>query len=138
MNPVDARIVALQLAKLDQIVARRTANAAAIVARIREFEGLFSVQPAEQHVYTKLPVRLKDAEQMKQFRRHMRTRGIELEGMYTPLHLREFCAGYRRGVLRNSEQFYPCVMNVPVRPDLTDAEVERIASAIKSFGAAHE
>lgn len=138
MNPVDARIAALQLAKLDRIIERSAANAAAIVGRIKEFGSLFGVQPAEQHVYTKLLVRLKDAEQMKQFRRHMRTRGIELEGMYTPLHLREFCAGYRRGVLRNSEQFYPCVMNVPVRPDLTDAEVERIASAIKSFGAAHE
>ncbi len=137
MNPLDALIVVEQLRKLREIVEKRQQNAKAIRSQLKRYPTLFSVQPSDRHVYTKLSVVLKDAEHLSSFRSFLATRGIETESMYMPLHLRDFGRVFHRGILPVSESIYPLVTNIPVRPNLTKREVERIAQAVERFGRAN-
>lgn len=134
MNPVDALIVVEQLRKLDAIIELRKRNATRIIEKLALFPNLFFLQSSDDHIYTKLSVRLRDRKALNCFRDWMASRGIELEGMYTPLHLRDFARGFGQGSLEVTERIHSLVINIPVRPNLTEREVKRIADAVEEFG----
>ena len=64
----------------------------------------------------------------------MMIKGVELESMYIPLHLRNLGVPFLQGNLEVSEDIYPLVLNIPVRPNLSNRQVLRIANAIHKFG----
>lgn len=136
-NPVDALVTVEQLRKMNTIIAGRQANAEIIRGEFERFPGLFSLQPGGNHVYTKFSVALRTVEMLDRFRAFTDDRGIELENMYVPLHLRDFGAPYGHGPLPVSEALFQRVVNVPVRPDLTAPEVRRIGQAVVAFGRRH-
>ncbi|HUS47592.1 MAG TPA: GNAT family N-acetyltransferase [Phycisphaerae bacterium] len=137
MNGLDAAIVVEQLGKLGQIIERRKANAARTTAELRRFPQTFSSASPEGHIYTKLSVRLPSQQLRDEFIAFMAARGVELEKMYVPLHLRSFARRFRREPLKVSESLYSSVVNVPVRPNLSSSEVERITESVGAFGRAH-
>ena len=137
MSTIDARLLVEQLKKLNTIIERRQKNAQMVISKLRQFPALFSIQPSARHVYTKLSVCLRDRAMFEEFQSFMAQNGIELEGMYVPLHVRDFGAPFRKNALPIAESIYPRVVNIPVRPNLTARQVGRIADVVEKFGAAH-
>jgi len=137
MNSLDALLIVYQLERLSQIIQRRQENAAVIANRLMEFPELYRTQNPQGHIYTKLSVTLPDREMLKRFRAYMAESGVELEGMYTPLHLREFGIRYRQEALEATERIYPLVVNIPVRPNLSNRDVQHIADLVGKFGDAY-
>jgi dTDP-4-amino-4,6-dideoxygalactose transaminase len=134
LNPLDARLIVHQLAKSESIIALRRKNAARITAALLNFPDLFTLQEPKQHVYTKLAVVLKDPETLRDFCRFMDDNGVELEPMYTPLHLRDFSRRFYQAPLPVTENLYRRVINIPVRPNLTESEVNLIVALIHGYG----
>jgi dTDP-4-amino-4,6-dideoxygalactose transaminase len=134
MNPLDALLLVQQIGKLDEIIEKRQRHAAKIITILAKFSDLFQFQDPTDHIYTKLSIIIKDKEILARFRSFMFENGIELENMYTPLHLRDFGRRFYRDSLEVTEQVYPLVVNIPVRPNLTENEVDRIAGLIERFG----
>ncbi len=67
---------------------------------------------------------------------HLRERGIGTEVYYPlPLHLQEAYRdlGYREGDLPVSERLCEQVLSIPVYPELTVEQVDRVADAILDF-----
>ena len=134
MNPMDAEILIHQMDKLDMIISLRQRNAHALTAVLKQYPDLYCMQNPEGHVYTKLSVRFLNQKRFNQFTRFMGLCRLELENMYLPLHLRPFGRRYPYQSLEVTEEIYPMVINVPVRPNLKSSELSRLRGAIVSFG----
>ncbi len=141
----NSRLDALQAAVLEvklRHVARwneeRQRRAARYDALLREsgLEGTVApptVQPGAQHVFHQYVVR---APRRDELREHLRARGIGSEVYYpVPLHLQPCFAtlGYRPGDLPETERAAAEVLALPMYPELTDAQQERVVAAIASF-----
>jgi len=52
-----------------------------------------------------------------------------------PIHLQQSAEflGYRKGDLPITERFADEVLSIPMYPELTDAQVETVADAVKEF-----
>jgi dTDP-4-amino-4,6-dideoxygalactose transaminase/SAM-dependent methyltransferase len=134
MNSLDALILFEQLSKLNAIIDARRRNAYAVISQLQLFPHLYSIQSAGPHIYTKLSVILPNRDLLESFRTFLSKKRIELENMYIPLHLRDLGVPFEAGDLSASEDLYPLVVNIPVRPNLTKREVSRIKRAVKGFG----
>ena len=62
----------------------------------------------------------------------MRERGIGVQVNYIPVywHPAYADAGYQRGMCPHAEAFYAEELSLPLYPDLTDAEVDRVIETI--------
>jgi dTDP-4-amino-4,6-dideoxygalactose transaminase len=71
-----------------------------------------------------------------EFIQELKERGIGTSVHFIPLHLHSFYAekyGYRRGDFPNAEDAYFRSLSLPIFPDMTDEEIERVASTVKSL-----
>jgi dTDP-4-amino-4,6-dideoxygalactose transaminase len=69
-------------------------------------------------------------------RRHLQAQGIGTSVHYaTPVHLQPAYAplGYAAGSFPESERAGAEVLSLPLYPELSDAEVHRVADAVRSF-----
>jgi dTDP-4-amino-4,6-dideoxygalactose transaminase len=89
--------------------------------------------PGEVHVYHQYVVR---TPQRDHLRAHLHAAGIQT-GIHYPVPQHRQPAWWSRygesPRLRRAEQLAQEILSLPVFPDLTDAEVERVASAVASF-----
>ncbi|GGF39673.1 hypothetical protein GCM10011321_33160 [Youhaiella tibetensis] len=131
MSSRDALIMISQIDKLDYIVSTRQNNASFL--RYELTPNLFQTQTPACHVYTKLSVVFSNPSLMVRFRAHLLDWGIETEEMYFPLHLRPFAAAYNQRALPRTEALKGCVLNIPIRPNLTTQELKRIKRSIRDF-----
>ena len=62
----------------------------------------------------------------------MRAAGIGVQVNYIPVYWHPVFArlGYRRGMCPNAEAFYAEELSLPLFPDLTDAEVDRVIETL--------
>jgi dTDP-4-amino-4,6-dideoxygalactose transaminase len=70
------------------------------------------------------------------FREHLLSRGVETEVHYPhPLHLQPAYAflGNRKGDFPVSEEACATVVSLPIHPSLSDADVEAVIAATRSF-----
>jgi dTDP-4-amino-4,6-dideoxygalactose transaminase len=134
ISPLDARLATVQLGKLDAIVAGHVANAGRFRAALGRYPRLFQCQDPDDHVYSLFSVRLPSAALTDRFRAFMDRCGVEVEGMYIPLHQRDFGAPFATRALPGSEAAHRHVVNLPVRPNLTERERVRIEKALDAFG----
>jgi dTDP-4-amino-4,6-dideoxygalactose transaminase len=69
---------------------------------------------------------------------HLREQGILVQVNYIPAYWHPVFAdlGYRRGLCPNAEQFYEQELSLPLFPDLTDDDVDRVIDAVRAFFAA--
>jgi perosamine synthetase len=68
-----------------------------------------------------------------EFIRDLKTEGIGVSVHFIPLHLHPFYRqkyGYRRGDFQNAEDAYDRAISLPIYPDLSDAEVERVVEVV--------
>jgi dTDP-4-amino-4,6-dideoxygalactose transaminase len=92
-------------------------------------------EPAAQHVWHHFVVRVPDGRR-DALRAHLSSREIETEVYYpTPLHLQPCFAslGYKPGHLPHAERACSEVLALPVHPDLTPAQQDHVATAVREF-----
>jgi len=109
-----------------QITARYNA-ALADVPGVRTPAQRGHVDPA-WHLY---PVRILDGRRREVFEK-MRGAGIGVQVNYMPVYWHPVYAdlGYRRGMCPNAEAFYAEELSLPLFPDLTDADVDRVVEEL--------
>lgn len=134
LDAIQAAVVRVKLRHLDGWSRRRVDNA----TRYNElFAGSIVQTPAiatgNVSIYNQYCIRVLRRDELRQ---HLQERGIGTEVYYpVPLHLQECFAdlGGRPGQLPNSEQSAREVLALPIYPELTPAQQERVAATILGF-----
>jgi dTDP-4-amino-4,6-dideoxygalactose transaminase len=125
-----------QLLRLPAFKARREA----ITARYND--GLSGIEelrlPARRegadpmwHLY---PLRIRDGRRRALFE-HLRAKEIGVQVNYLPVYWHPVYAdlGYRRGICPVAEEYYAQQISLPLFPDLSDADVDRVIDLIRGF-----
>jgi dTDP-4-amino-4,6-dideoxygalactose transaminase len=89
--------------------------------------------PFAEHVYHLYVIRVRERDALRTF---LADCGIETGIHYpTPIHLQPAYAhlNYRRGDFPVTEAVADEILSLPMFPEMTEAEVERIATAIRAF-----
>ena len=138
LHAVQAAILRVKLGRLeDANVARRRLGS----ALARAFAGCESVRPPVapeldgDHVFHLFPVVARDREG---FQAHLERRGVATAVHYpTPIHLQEAYAvlGLTNGSLPIAERLATHVCSLPLFPSMTDAQFERVTSAVLEYDA---
>jgi len=87
--------------------------------------------PPPRNTFVRWPIILPSPDIANLFWSHMNALGIELEGMYKPLHLTY--EGEKIGKLAVAESIYTRIYNIPNRANLDRDALSRIISALRSF-----
>ena len=135
MDAVQAAVLSAKLPRLPAWNERRRA----IAARYRELLGdaeregrivLPAEAPGRRHVYHQYVIRVQDRDGVKA---RLSERGVASAVFYPiPLHLQDcfLPLGGRPGQFPEAEKAAREVLALPVFPELTDEEVERVAAAV--------
>ncbi len=133
MHPLDAKLISLQLDKLETILRKRRENAQRIIEALHRTDFEFSLQDKENHIYTKLSLIFENSEDCKDMKVVLHRASIETEPMYTPLHLRQFAVDFSSNKgLPYSEKVYKNVFNIPVRPNLSEKQLSKIITVLEN------
>jgi len=132
MSEISAAILSVQLKKLNYFIEKRRRNAYALSEMLK---GIDAVLPSEHegrasnwYLYT---IRVKNRDEILE---HLHNHGVGAAVYYkTPIHLYPYyrnILGYMK--LPKTEQAATEVMSLPVHPAVSEAELEQIASSVKS------
>ena len=137
ISDIEAYLALLQLPKVAGIIRKRTENARhwkdlLVPLSTRGIEFL----PDEGNAWTKMLLAFTGP--LGQRERHLLSfalarMGIECESSYVPLHLRGNYHGQRSVALPVTDRQWRGAFSLPVRPNLDDADWERIGSATGLF-----
>jgi dTDP-4-amino-4,6-dideoxygalactose transaminase len=88
-------------------------------------------RPGTTPVWHLYPVRVLEGRRREAFEK-MRAAGIGVQVNYLPVYWHPVYArlGYRRGTCPNAEAFYEQELSLPMFPDLTDDQVDRVAETL--------
>jgi dTDP-4-amino-4,6-dideoxygalactose transaminase len=138
LDAIQAAILQVKLRHVDAWSDARAARAATYDRLLRE-AGLVGaialphVHPGARHIFHQYVIR---AERRDGLRDHLRSQGIGCEVYYPiPLHLQQCFAdlGYRPGSLPETERASREVLALPMYPELTPAQQERVVAGVASF-----
>ncbi len=138
-RPTDiaAAIGQVQLAALDGRAARRRANAARLSEGLR---GLLTpgVPDGREHAWHQYTVRFPGQGQRDRVAQGLAERGIESRVYYpVPIHHQPYLAVAMPAVVQPdlpvTDRLAAEVLSLPVRPDLTEAELEEIIAAVRDL-----
>lgn len=138
MDGIQGALLEVKLRRLDEWARARVARAARYDA-LFESAGLSAlvappiVHPGSRHVFHQYVVR---SARRDDLRAHLASRGISSEVYYPiPLHLQECFAdlGWKRGDLPETERAAAESLALPIYPQLSDAQQERVVEEIAAF-----
>lgn len=135
LDTIQAVVLSVKLRTLDALNDRRRYLANRYRELLREVGDLALPDdpPGQQHVYHLFVVRSAFRDEL---RTHLERRGIKASIHYPiPPHLQplEVDLGYRPGSLPIAEALAKTVLSLPISPELTDAEIEIVATEVRSF-----
>jgi dTDP-4-amino-4,6-dideoxygalactose transaminase len=133
LDELHAAMLRVKLQLLDARNRRRAAIAAWYTDRLAGVVTTPPVDPRRLHVYHQYVVRTPKRERL---RAHLAAGGIQTGIHYpVPIHRqRAWAEAYGEApALPRAEQAAREILSLPVHPDLTDAEVERVAEAVGRF-----
>ncbi len=136
LDELQAAILRVKLPFLDRWNRLRIQHAAHYRARLKD-SGIGLPGPSRNgsHVYSLFTLR---CEHRDELRRHLRQRGIGTE-IYYPLalHLQEAYQsfGYQEGSVPVAESLARQVLSIPIYPELTNQQLDRVADAVLEFAA---
>lgn len=134
MTDVEAAIGRVQLKALDGFVERRRENAAYLTEGLSGVDGVTPQRPTEgaDHSYNQYTVALDtDGVSREAFRASLRESGIGTAVHYPrPVHRQPAFSGPHEA-LPTSEALAERVVSLPVYPQLTDAELDRVLEAVE-------
>jgi dTDP-4-amino-4,6-dideoxygalactose transaminase len=136
LDEIQAAILRIKLRHLDEWNARRQA----IAARYNElFAGTDIITPeipaGGRHVFYCYAIRVTGGRR-DALRAHLTERGIGTQIHYpVPIHMQEAAQflGYRKGDLPVTEKVAGEVLSLPMYPELTDAQIDRVATGVTEF-----
>jgi dTDP-4-amino-4,6-dideoxygalactose transaminase len=137
LDALQAVVLSVKLRKLDFWTGRRQENAQLYGCRLRE-QNIPVLTPKAaafqtRHVFNQFVIRAADRDGL---RAHLANLGIATAVYYPlPLHLQPCFAnlGYRRGDFPISEELAAETLALPVYPELSGEQIERITAGIASF-----
>jgi len=136
MSGLDARLILLQLEKLDEIRRLRIEHAQRWISGLARLPfTTMRIPPVTGNIFTKLLLSFRGpGGEMESdfFRRTLLSCGIETEWSYMPLHLRPPLDKHRRASMDCMESGYRGAFAVPVRPNLGRGDWKRIAKALSA------
>jgi dTDP-4-amino-4,6-dideoxygalactose transaminase len=123
-----------QLARLDRFKRRRAEIVARYDAGLAELDGLRlpGRRAGADPVWHLYPVRVRDGRRREVYDK-LRASGIGVQVNYLPVYWHPVYAdlGYRRGLCPTAEAFYAEELSLPLFPDLTEADVDRVIDALR-------
>jgi dTDP-4-amino-4,6-dideoxygalactose transaminase len=136
LDEIQAAILRIKLRHLDEWNARRQA----IAAKYNElFAGTDIITPeipaGGRHVFYCYAIRVTGGRR-DALRAHLTERGIGTQIHYpVPIHMQEAAQflGYRKGDLPVTEKVAGEVLSLPMYPELTDAQIDRVATGVTEF-----
>jgi len=136
LDEIQAAILRIKLRHLDEWNARRQG----IAARYNElFAGTDIITPeipaGGRHVFYCYAIRVTGGRR-DALRAHLTERGIGTQIHYpVPIHMQEAAQflGYRKGDLPVTEKVAGEVLSLPMYPELTDAQIDRVATGVTEF-----
>jgi dTDP-4-amino-4,6-dideoxygalactose transaminase len=136
LDEIQAAILRIKLRHLDDWNARRQA----IAAQYNElFAGTDIITPeipaGGRHVFYCYAIRVTGGRR-DALRAHLTERGIGTQIHYpVPIHMQEAAQflGYRKGDLPVTEKVAGEVLSLPMYPELTDAQIDRVATGVTEF-----
>ena len=141
LDTLHAAVLRVKLKRLDAWTAARQQHAAYFTSALTwaglEGDALTTPRVVQsRHVFNQYVVRFAERDAVRQ---HLRQQRIETEVCYPqPLHLQRCFAhlGYRPGDFPVSEQAAATTLALPIHPELTVAQLERVVQSIKAACAA--
>ena len=132
LDELQAAILRVKLRHLAEWTAARQAHAAQYERLLRAVPGLElpRVVAGSTHVYHQYTVRVADRERVQ---KHLAAQGIASTVYYpVPLHLQPMFAhlGYQPGSMPRAERAALEVLSLPMYPELTPQQIERVAAAV--------
>lgn len=132
LDELQAAVLLLKLPHLDHWNAARQAHAQMYDEQLRnEVEQLPVVRPWSTHVYCYYVVQVAARDHMREV---LAQEGIGTNIHYpTPIHLQPACAhyGYTRGMLPVTEAATERIVSLPMYPELSEEQVQRVIDAVK-------
>jgi len=126
----------VQLRRLVEFKAARAALVARYDALLAEVPGLRlpARRPHADPAWHLYPVRVLDGRRKEVYDR-MRGAGIGVQVNYLPAHWHPVFAdlGYRRGMCPNAEAFYSQELSLPLFPELTEAEQDKVIDSLREI-----
>jgi dTDP-4-amino-4,6-dideoxygalactose transaminase len=125
-----------QLRRLDRFKARRTEIHARYTAGLSDVDGVRTpvTLPGADPMWHLYPLRVLDGRRRALYE-HLRANGIGVQVNYIPVYWHPVFEdlGYRRGMCPNAEQFYAEELSLPLFPDLSDEDVDRVVGLVHEF-----
>ncbi|MGS2619283.1 DegT/DnrJ/EryC1/StrS family aminotransferase [Micromonospora sp. LZ34] len=122
-----------QLRRLDDFLARRARLVARYDAALADLPGVRipGRRPWARPAWHLYPIRVLDGRRREVYER-MRAAGIGVQVNYIPVHWHPAFAdlGYRRGSCPVAESFYAEQLSLPLFPDLSDTDQDRVVDAL--------
>jgi dTDP-4-amino-4,6-dideoxygalactose transaminase len=135
LDTLQAAILLVKLRYLERWTERRRANAAFYRAALEGVPGVIlpGERPWERAVYHTFVIQAEQRDELKQY---LLQRGIETAIHYPiPIHLHKAAAGLNlpRGSFPVAERQAVRILSLPVYPELTEAQRQAVADAIREF-----
>ncbi|MBA3830926.1 MAG: DegT/DnrJ/EryC1/StrS family aminotransferase [Chthoniobacterales bacterium] len=133
MDGIQAAVLQVKLPRLDQANQRRRAHASQYDEAFQGVEEIVSPVEARygKHIYHLYPIRVQERDEML---RMLEEQGIGCGIHYpVPVHLQEAYRdlGYQAGAFPVSETLCDEFISLPMFPELTGAQVQRVTDAVK-------
>lgn len=134
LDSIQAAILSTKLPKLDAWNEKRRSVAALYIERLHDLPvGFQEATEGEEHVYHLFQLRTESRDSLLQ---HLRGNGIDAVIRYPcPIHLQPAFSHLRwkRGQFPVAEKLSRELLALPIRPDMTVAEVDYVCDSIRSF-----
>jgi dTDP-4-amino-4,6-dideoxygalactose transaminase len=135
LDALQAAVLEVKLRHLDAWNARRRARARRYDEALRDLEGVRRLHDAvsDAHVFHLYVVRVADRDALAE---HLRRRGVQVGVHYpTPLHQQPALGalGHGRGDFPVSERLASEILSLPLWPEMTDAQQDRVVAALREF-----
>jgi dTDP-4-amino-4,6-dideoxygalactose transaminase len=137
LDELQAAILRVKLRRLEEWNGRRRALARMYDERLKGTGVITPEIPADirRHVFYTYTIRVTGGKR-DDLRKYLGERGIGTQIHYpVPIHLQQSAQflGYRKGDMPITEKVASEVLSLPMYPELTDEQLERVADAVRSF-----
>lgn len=138
-----AAIGRVQLKRAFEFLERRRKIAARYLEAFGDLDFLELPSAPDQHAWHLFILRIRPEKltiNRDEFINRLREQGIGSSVHYIPLHIMSYYArtyGLAAEDFPVSMRVYNSALSIPIYPDLTDSEVERVIAAVGSIGAGH-
>ncbi len=138
-----AAVGRVQLKRAFEFLERRRKIAQRYLEAFKELDFLELPSAPDQHAWHLFILRIKPEKltiNRDEYINRLREKGIGSSVHYIPLHIMSYYArtyGFAADDFPVSMRVYRSAFSIPIYPDLSDNEVERIIEAVRSIGAGH-